>query len=134
MSMILTIVSLSRIFSHPRSDSRTPPEWRWKDYVALNPDLVKAGILTRAAALQHWIDYGHREERSYNKVHLGIVGFFDQPISKQSSITGIPEDEIKKGLRYAVDEFLKKNDSWSMHAHFFNDNGLSILARNTRDI
>jgi len=48
---------------------------------------------------------------------------------KQSKEFGIPVDEIKKGLWYAVEEFLTSNSNWKLKERFTNNNGLTILER-----
>ena len=49
---------------------------------------------------------------------------------KQAEMSGYPIDEIKKGLKLAVDEFLDLHgDEWVMTHHFIENNGLTILTR-----
>ena len=48
---------------------------------------------------------------------------------KQSKDTGIPVEEINKGLWPAVVEFLQNNQEWYLKERFINNNGLTILAR-----
>jgi hypothetical protein len=48
---------------------------------------------------------------------------------EQSKTTGIPVDEINKGLWPAVDEFLKAHPEWILNERFTNNNGLTILQR-----
>lgn len=50
---------------------------------------------------------------------------------KQSRESGIPVDEIRKGLWPAVHEFLEEHSEWALHARFTNNNGLTILRRAT---
>jgi hypothetical protein len=47
----------------------------------------------------------------------------------QSIASGIPLDEINKGLWPAVEEFLKEHSEWVLHERFTNNNGLTILKR-----
>jgi hypothetical protein len=42
----------------------------------------------------------------------------------------IPEEEILKGLKPAIDEFLNENKDWVLHKHYENNNGLTIILRN----
>lgn len=49
--------------------------------------------------------------------------------SKQSKDSGFPIHEIKKGLQFAVDDFLKINSNWYLKEKFTNNNGLTILAK-----
>lgn len=48
---------------------------------------------------------------------------------QQSIQSGIPIDEINKGLWPAIDEFLQENKNWTLHERFTNNNGLTILKR-----
>jgi len=48
---------------------------------------------------------------------------------KQSKDTGIPVEEINKGLWPAVLEFLQNNQEWYLKERFTNNNGLTILAK-----
>jgi hypothetical protein len=49
--------------------------------------------------------------------------------NKQSAESGIPVEEIRKGLIYAIKEFLHDNPEWHVKNVFTNNNGLTILAR-----
>ena len=49
--------------------------------------------------------------------------------NKQSQESGIPVDEINRGLWPAVEEFLEMNTEWYIKERFVNNNGLTILAR-----
>jgi hypothetical protein len=50
--------------------------------------------------------------------------------SQQQSIdSGIPVDEINKGLWPAIEEFLAANPEWKLEERFINNNGLTILSR-----
>jgi hypothetical protein len=48
---------------------------------------------------------------------------------QQSLDTGIPVEEIVKGLWPAVKEFLEEHPEWVLHERFTNNNGLTILKR-----
>jgi len=48
---------------------------------------------------------------------------------QQSLETGIPVEEILRGLWAAVEEFLKDNDEWELVHRYKNCNGLTILRR-----
>ena len=50
-------------------------------------------------------------------------------IKKQAEESGFTEEEIQKGLWYAVEEFLNENKEWVLHERFKNNNGLTILKR-----
>ena len=48
---------------------------------------------------------------------------------KQSKETGIPINEINKGLKPAIDEFLEEHSEWKIDNIYKNCNGLTILKR-----
>jgi hypothetical protein len=48
---------------------------------------------------------------------------------KQSRETGIPIEEITKGLWPAIEEFLVEHPEWKIKERFRNNNGLTILCR-----
>jgi hypothetical protein len=47
----------------------------------------------------------------------------------QSIESGIPEEEINKGIWPAIDEFLQKYPEWTIEKRFTNNNGLTILSK-----
>lgn len=48
---------------------------------------------------------------------------------EQSAQTGIPVEEINKGLWPAIEEFLAANPEWVIERRYTNNNGLTILKR-----
>jgi hypothetical protein len=48
---------------------------------------------------------------------------------EQSITSGIPVDEINKGLWPAIEEFLENNKEWVLEARYYNNNGLTILKK-----
>jgi hypothetical protein len=48
---------------------------------------------------------------------------------RQSRESGIPVDEIRKGLWPAVTEFLASHPEWSLRERFTNNNGLTVLEK-----
>jgi beta-1,4-mannosyl-glycoprotein beta-1,4-N-acetylglucosaminyltransferase len=49
--------------------------------------------------------------------------------AEQSKQTGIPVNEITKGLWPAIDEFLREHPEWLLEKRYTNNNGLTILKR-----
>jgi hypothetical protein len=47
----------------------------------------------------------------------------------QSEQTGIPVEEITRGLQPAIDEFLESHSEWEVHETFTHNNGLTVLKR-----
>lgn len=94
-----------------------------------------------------WHIYGHlkRElEFHHSKINKYIImhdteidGVYGESIRcnwnimEQSKKSGYPVDEIAKGLRPAIDEFLKAHPEWTLEKEYTNNNGLIILARST---
>jgi hypothetical protein len=67
-----------------------------------------------------------------NKANKYII-FHDTEIFKnldQEQYDGQPKKDLGEGLWKAIQEFLSNNSHWSLSAHFTNNNGLTILARN----
>lgn len=48
---------------------------------------------------------------------------------QQSEMSGIPIEEINKGVCPAIEEFLFSNKNWIIEKRFTNNNGLTILKR-----
>jgi hypothetical protein len=53
-------------------------------------------------------------------------------IIQQSKDSGIPIEEISKGLSYAINEFLDANNDWIMLEKYTNNNGVEYIS--TKDI
>ena len=47
----------------------------------------------------------------------------------QSINSGIPIEEINKGLWPAIEEFLENNKNWKIKERYINNNGLTILEK-----
>lgn len=92
-----------------------------------------------------WHVYGQlkRELKKFSKIANKYIIMHDTTVDgidgetirlkmnakKQSFDTGIPEDEILKGLLPAIDEFLAKNSLWHLKEKYTNNNGLIILEK-----
>lgn len=44
---------------------KLPPDFEWKQYIALNPDLQEAGIVSKSLAEHHYLEFGRAESRPY---------------------------------------------------------------------
>lgn len=115
-------------------------ECQWKNDLYLdikdNVDLV---------FIDTWHIYGQlkRELEKFSKVTNKYIIMHDTEIDKiygetirgnldaeeQSRMTGIPVEEIKLGLQPAIDEFLENNPEWKLLEHYTNNNGLTILSK-----
>lgn len=92
----------------------------WHVYGQLKRELEKFSKITNKYIIMHdtTVDgiYGETIRQNLNA-------------NKQSEETGIPVDEINKGLWPAVTEFIDANKEWYIKEIFTNNNGLTILAR-----
>ena len=93
-----------------------------------------------------WHCYGQlkRELNKFNKITNKYIIMHDTTIDEyfgeslrmgmdvfeQSKTTGIPIEEIKKGVWPAIEEFLLENKEWSLKERYLNNNGLTILEKN----
>jgi len=82
--------------------------------------------------LTHW----HESVKKYIIMHdttsdewLGETIRMKSDAEEQSKLSGIPIEEINKGLWPAIDEFLKEHPEWIIEKRYTNNNGLTILSR-----
>lgn len=92
-----------------------------------------------------WHVYGQlkRELEKFNRIadkyivlhDTEVDGEYGESIRMRHNVesmarkTGIPIEEITRGLKPAVNEFLAQHPEWTVHAHYKNNNGLTILKR-----
>jgi hypothetical protein len=86
--------------------------------------------------LKRELAYWHSSVRKYIVMHDTTVDeLYGETLrvgwdaNKQSKETGIPVDEITKGLWPAIEEFLEEHPEWNLEKRYTNNNGLTILAR-----
>lgn len=92
----------------------------WHIYGQLKRELLKYAPITNKYIIMHDTEIDGE---------LGESIRAQTNIEEESKLTGIPIDEIKKGLRYAIDEFLKNNTEWRVDLVKRNNNGLVVLKR-----
>ncbi len=92
----------------------------WHVYGQLKRELNKFSPITKKYIIMHdtTIDeiYGETVRDNLDSV-------------LQSKISGIPVEEINKGLWPAIEEFIQNNNDWYIKERFTNNNGLTVLAR-----
>ena len=92
----------------------------WHVYAQLKRELEKYSKITKKYIIMHDTEvdanYGETIRCGWNA-------------EEQSRQTGYPVEEINCGLIPAVVEFLENNPEWTMHEHYKNNNGLTILQR-----
>lgn len=92
----------------------------WHVYGQLKRELKKFSEVTNKYIIMHDTTV---DERDGETLRTGMNG------REQSRVTGIPLEEIHKGLMPAVNEFLDSNKDWYLKERFTNNNGLTILER-----
>ena len=92
----------------------------WHVYAQLKRELEKYSKITKKYIIMHDTEvdanYGETIRCGWNA-------------EEQSRQTGYPVEEINRGVIPAVVEFLENNPEWTMHEHYKNNNGLTILQR-----
>jgi hypothetical protein len=94
----------------------------WHVYGQLKRELAKFAPLTRKYIVMHDTTVDEWDGETKRNIHK-----YD--VRQQSEESGIPIEEIMKGLWPAIDEFLAANNEWVLHARWVNNNGLTILKR-----
>jgi hypothetical protein len=61
-------------------------------------------------------EYGYNYQHAYGRA------------TELAAETGIPRDEILKGMWYGIQEFLAAHPEWYIKDRYFNNNGLMVLA------
>lgn len=94
----------------------------WHVYGQLKRELSKFAPITKKYIIMHDTTVDEWDGETKRNIHK-----YD--VKKQSEESGIPVDEILKGLWPAIEEFLAANSDWVLHERFTNNNGLTILKR-----
>jgi beta-1,4-mannosyl-glycoprotein beta-1,4-N-acetylglucosaminyltransferase len=92
----------------------------WHVYGQLKRELNRFAKYTKKYIIMH--------DTTVDEVYGETLRLKMDPV-EQEKLTGIPVDEICKGLGPAIDEFLKENPVWVLFERFTNNNGLTILKR-----
>ena len=92
----------------------------WHVYGQLKRELEKFSKVTNKYIIMH--DTSVDDYRG-ETIRLGWNA------KEQSIKTGIPVDEINKGLIPAITDFLESNNNWKIREKFTNNNGLTILEK-----
>ena len=92
----------------------------WHVYGQLKRELEKFSKVTNKYIIMHDTSV---DDYKGETIRLGWNA------KEQSIKTGIPVDEINKGLIPAINEFLEGNNNWKIREKFTNNNGLTILEK-----
>lgn len=116
------------------------------DYMFIVGDSIKVTIPeTDLLFIDSWHVYGHLKRElavHHSKVKKYII-MHDTTVdeeegesirckwdtAEQSKQSGYPEEEIRKGLWPAIEEFLQDHPEWMLKERFTNNNGLTVLQR-----
>ena len=94
----------------------------WHVYGQLKREMAKFAPVTRKYIVMHDTTVDEWDGETKRNIHK-----YD--VQKQSEESGIPVEEIMKGLWPAIEEFLAANSDWVLDARWTNNNGLTILKR-----
>lgn len=82
------------------------------------------------------LEFHHNRVNKYIVLHDTEVDKFagesireNHNIQQKSKSSGYPEQDIMKGLYFAINEFLETHPEWSIKKHYTNNNGLTVLER-----
>ena len=94
----------------------------WHVYGQLKRELARFAPRTKKYIIMHDTEIDAIKGETLRNIHK-----YDP--EEQSRASGIPVDEILKGMSQAIDEFLSNNLDWVLHEKFTNNYGLTILKR-----
>jgi len=94
----------------------------WHVYGQLKRELARFAPRTKKYIIMHDTTVDEIRGESLRTIHKCNP-------EEQSKVSGIPIDEILKGLGPAIDEFLSINPNWVLKEKFTNNYGLTILKR-----
>jgi hypothetical protein len=90
------------------------------------------------AQLKRELELWHSHTKKYILLHDTTVDEWEgesvrgnMDTKKQSEESGFPEEEIRKGLWPAIQEFLETHPEWKLEQRYTNNNGLTILVKTT---
>jgi len=89
-------------------------------YGQLKRELEKFSKITNKYIIMH--------DTTVNEIY-GECTSLNWNIENMSKITNFTPDELTKGLKPAIDEFLINNNDWVIHEIFINNNGLTVLKK-----
>jgi len=94
----------------------------WHVYGQLKRELARFAPRTKKYIIMHDTTVDEIHGESMRTIHKCNP-------EEQSRVSGIPLDEVLRGLGPAIDEFLSDNSDWILHEKFTNNYGLTILKR-----
>ena len=100
----------------------------WHVYGQIKRELAKYSTVCAKYIIMHdttvdEIDGETVRQYGYNYQHAYSVA------TELAAQSGIPREEILKGMWWGIQEFLAANPEWYIKDRYFNNNGLMVLAR-----
>jgi hypothetical protein len=100
----------------------------WHVYGQIKRELAKYSAVCSKYIIMHdttvdEIDGETVRQYGYNYQHAYSVA------TELAAQSGIPREEILKGMWWGIQEFLAANPEWYIKDRYFNNNGLMVLAR-----
>ena len=93
----------------------------WHVYGQLKRELEKFSKVTNKYIIMH--------DTTIDEIDGETIRRDDMNAEEQTLESGIPLNEINKGLKPAIDEFLENNSNWKIKEVFTNNNGLTVLEK-----
>ena len=93
----------------------------WHVYGPLKRELEKFSKVTNKYIIMH--------DTTIDEIDGETIRRDDMNAEEQTLESGIPLNEINKGLKPAIDEFLENNSNWKIKEVFTNNNGLTVLEK-----
>jgi hypothetical protein len=100
----------------------------WHVYGQIKRELEKFSAIATKYIIMHDTTVDEVDGETVREYGYNYQQAFGRATELAAS-TGIPRDEILKGMWYGIQEFLANHPEWFIKDRFFNNNGLMVLAR-----
>ena len=136
----IEVCDIDDLLFNTKNISNLQLEYKWCSDLDLevseNVDLVFIDTLHVYGQLKRELEKFSKVANKYIIMHdTTIDEIYGEPvrlncdIEYMSKITNYTYDELTKGLKFALDEFLFDNNDWVIHEIFINNNGLTVLKK-----
>lgn len=100
----------------------------WHVYGQIKRELNKFAPICSKYIIMHDTTVDEVQGETIRNCGYNIQQAFNEA-TRLSVETGIPREEIMKGMWYGIQEFLAEHPEWYIKDRYFNNNGLTVLAR-----
>jgi hypothetical protein len=136
----IAVCDIDDLLYHTKHINNLQVEYKWCSDLDLiideNVDLVFIDTLHVYGQLKRELEKFSKISNKYIIMHdttvdeiYGECIRLNWDIESMAKITNFSADELTKGLKPALDEFLLDNDEWVIHEIFINNNGLTVLKK-----